>query len=86
MQRYQVYLRPQSVKIIDAYKEKVGTSRSEVIRYLVDSAAQNLVRALAKSGKKTLEGPLDSIIGVIHNKGDETTFGSSSVDQIYLKD
>lgn len=85
MKRYQVYLHPQSVNILDFFEKETDISRSRVIRYVVDAAAENLTNLLVQKKKKTsITGPLDRIVGIIKCK--KTTNWAEKIDEIYLKD
>jgi len=84
MKRYQLYLNPQSVQVIDAFESEVKLSRSGIIRLAVDALARNLITALP--AEKAPAGALDSLIGIITPSGRHSTNIAAQVDDIYLSD
>jgi hypothetical protein len=85
MKRYQVYLNPQSVDVIDTLTKGTGLTRSDVIRSSLDIMADNLVKITNAKKDKQIKGEgLSNLIGVI--KGDKTTNIAERVDEIYGKD
>jgi len=84
MKRYQVYLNPQSVKVIDAVEREIKLSRSGIIRLAVDALARNLITALP--AEKAPAGALDSLIGIIASSGRQSTNTATHVDDIYFSD
>jgi len=86
MKRYQVYLNPQSVGIIDLFQKETDISRSKIIRFTVDALAENLAKLLVKKERVTIKGPLDQIIGIIKPKVEEVTNLAEKIDQIYRSD
>lgn len=83
MQRYQVYLNPQSIELIDALEQEGILSRSHIIRLAIDSVAQNLAQLALP--KKKVTGALDDLIGLINLKTKPTNI-SEKIDDIYLTD
>lgn len=86
MKRYQVYLNPNSVSILDELEKFTSISRSKLIREAVDRLAQNLSKVLVHKGitsdKKML---FDSLIGAINTKSKQTNFALKD-DRLYLND
>lgn len=84
MKRYQVYLNQISVSIIDDYEKLTKMSRSKVIRYLVDSASEQLITLIRRKepGKKYL---LDQLSGFIDLKTDKKLDLVSSIDDVLLQ-
>lgn len=84
MKRYQVYLNQISVSIIDDYEKLAKMSRSKVIRYLVDSASEQLITLIKRKepGKKYL---MDSLAGFIDLKTDKKIDLVSDIDQVLLQ-
>lgn len=85
MKRYQVYLNPQSVEIIDNFASEVDLGRAKIIRDAIDRLAANLSKVLVKE-KVALDGPLDELVGIIKLKGNKKTRMAENIDEIYLKD
>lgn len=86
MKRYQVYLNPHSVSVLDEFKEQSNISRSQLIRLTIDQMANNLAKIFAAA--KTPPGNkyiLDSLVGAIKVKGRKTNF-AQNIDEIYLTD
>ena len=87
MKRYQVYLNPHSVSILDDFEGISDISRSKLIRRVVDNVAEELIKIFAerkRSGKK--EYLLDKLSGFVDLKTDKKTNFSQHVDEIYFTD
>lgn len=84
MKRYQVYLNQISVSVIDDYEKLTKMSRSKVIRYLVDSASEQLITLIRrkKPGGKYL---MDQLSGFIDLKTDKKLDLVSSIDDVLLQ-
>lgn len=84
MKRYQVYLNQISVSVIDDYEKLTKMSRSKVIRYLVDSASEQLITLIKgkEPGKKYL---MDQLSGFIDLKTDKKLDLVSSIDNVLLQ-
>lgn len=66
MKRYQVYLNPHSVSIIDDLGKNIDISRSKLIQMVVDSVAQNLAKVLSATKTPPKDNYiLDSLVGTI---------------------
>lgn len=85
MKRYQVYLNPQSVEVIDNFAAKTDLGRAKIIRDAIDRLAANMSKVLVQK-KVVLEGPLDELVGIIKMKGRKKTNIAENIDEIYLKD
>lgn len=85
--RYQLYLNPNSVSILDEYSEQTDISRSQLIQMAIDQVAQNL-RKVFVSTKTPVKNSylLDSLIGAIKLEGNKQTNFASNIDKIYLHD
>lgn len=83
--RYQVYLNPHSVGILDEAAELSGFSRSQFIREAIDAAASRFGNLLAtiRSPKTADYSWLDEMTGVLKVEGKETVNISERVDDIY---
>ena len=84
MKRYQVYLNQISVSVIDDYEKLTKMSRSKVIRYLVDSASEQLITLIRRKepGKKYL---MDSLAGFIDLKTNKKMDLVSNIDEVLLQ-
>ena len=84
MKRYQIYLDPQSVAIIDDVARDIGTSRSHIIRDVVDRVAREYKKILtAKTAYASRNNPLLKMAGFA--KGLPSNL-SQNIDEIYFKD
>lgn len=82
MKRYQVYLNPHSVSILDEFGGISDISRSKLIRRVVDNVAEELIKIFAerkRSGKK--EYLLDKLAGFVDLKTDKKINFSQHVDE-----
>lgn len=86
MKRYQVYLDPATVSILDDFEESSRLSRSQLIRLSIDRLAENLSKVfLVNEVKPSRKYVLDSLSGVIKTGSRETNFAQRR-DRCYLKD
>lgn len=87
MKRYQVYLNPSSVSVLDDFEKYANIARSKLIREAIDRLAQNLSRIFAANNvqphKKLI---LDSLVGFIKIKSKNQTNYALKDDHNYLKD
>jgi len=87
MKRYQVYLNPKSVSILDEFEKYSSISRSKLIREAIDRLAQNLSKVFVDkevvSNKQTV---LDSLIGIITDQKLKETNYAVNDDSKYLND
>lgn len=87
--RYQVYLDPNSVAIIDDYAEIVSLDRSQLIREAVDRLSYNLSILLKNKGeKKVKSNSLLALNGLIssNTQNSKVTNYATEDDSKYLKD
>lgn len=84
MKRYQLYLNPNSVSIIDRFEDLTNISRSKVIRYLVDSASENLT-LLIKRKEPRKKYLMDSLAGFIDLKTNKKLDLISTIDEVILQ-
>ena len=87
MKRYQLYLNPQSVSVLDDIGDTVDITRSKLIQVVIDGIANNLAkifRATQTPPKNTYV--MDSLVGFIKIKGNKKTNFAKNVDEIYLND
>ena len=85
MKRYQVYLNPQSIEIIDRFAAQTHLGRTGVVRDAIDRLAVNLSKILAQE-QHSIAGPLDDLVGIIAMSGRKKTRIAKNIDEIYLKD
>lgn len=87
MKRYQVYLNPHSVSILDDFESYTNISRSKLIREAIDRLAQNLSRVFVGKDESPREKTaLDSLVGFIDIKGQKQTNYALRDDNTYLRD
>ncbi len=87
MKRYQLYLNPQSVSVLDDIGDTVDISRSKIIQMVLDGIASNfakIFRVTQTPPKKTYI--LDSLVGFVKIKGNKKTNFAQNIDEIYLSD
>lgn len=84
MQRYQIYLKPQTVDILTDLAKDLDMSRSQIIRDVIDRMAKEYEK-LIKAGEtlRMKNNPLLKMAGFA--KGPKRDI-SRNVDDIYLKD
>lgn len=84
MQRYQVYLNPNSVEVLDELAKLTNFSRSQIIRDVIDKMAQKYEKILETNKKKRLKNnPLLKMAGFAKGPSKNISF---NVNDIYLKD
>lgn len=84
MQRYQIYLEPQSVSVLDEMAKLTNFSRSQIIRDVIDKMASKYEKIIESNRKKRLRNnPLLKMAGFA--KGPSRDI-SHHVNDIYLKD
>ena len=87
MNRYQVYLNPQSVATIDEVAKISSLTRSRVIQEAVDAVANrfgNLLATIVPSKSSRYEW-LDELVGSARVKGKKKVSLSTEVDDIYYR-
>lgn len=87
MKRYQVYLNPGSVAILDDFEKISDISRSKLIREAIDRYVNQLVKVFAKRNDSPPKLTyLDQLEGAIDLKTSKPTNYALDDDEIYLKD
>lgn len=87
MNRYQVYLNPHSVAILDDFENISDISRSKLIRGAIDRLADQLAKIFAvRTDRLPKLTHLDKLVGSIHLKTKKATQYAHSIDDIYLTD
>ena len=86
MKRYQVYLNPHSVAILDDVQKFTDISKSKIIRESIDRLAQNISKVFASQKTPPKTYILDSLVGSISVKGKKKTNYAEHVDDIYTLD
>lgn len=87
MKRYQLYLNPHSVGVLDEASELSIFSRSEIIRQAIDAVSArfgNLLAAFIPPRSRDYS-VWDEVIGSIDVKGEKTVRLSENVDEIYAR-
>lgn len=87
MKRYQVYLNPHSVSILDDFEKYTDISRSKLIREAIDRLAHNLSHVFVSKNEEPQDALiLDSLIGYITCNGRKQTNYAMRDDSDYLKE
>lgn len=87
MKRYQLYLNPHSVSILDDLGKNIDLRRSRILQVIIDSIASNFARILAATKTPPKDTyVLDSLVGAIKLGGKKKTNFAQDIDEIYLKD
>lgn len=86
MKRYQIYLNPHSVSILDELGKNIEMSRSKILQAVVDSVAQNMAKVLASTNTPQDKYIFDSLVGAVKLSGNKKTNFAHNIDEIYLKD
>lgn len=87
MKRYQVYLNPSSVSILDDFAKPINVSRSKLIQMAIDAVANNLTKVFISTNTLPTDTYiLDSLVGSIKIKGKRKTNFAQNIDEIYLSD
>ena len=84
MKRYQVYLNPYSISILDDLEEAIDISRSKQLRLVVDRVAEVLGSILrAKEASQTKEEfLLDDLAGFVDLKTDKKIDFTKDIDDV----
>lgn len=83
MKRYQVYLNPNSVAVIDDFEEISDISRSKIIRRAIDAVAEQLIAIVAAKRAQSKVSAFDKMAGIIKDELPGPTNYSQRVDEIY---
>jgi len=87
MKRYQVYLNPHSVSILDDFAKPISVSRSKLIQMAIDAVVNNLTKVFIATNTPPKDTYiLDSLVGAIKIKGKKKTNFAQNIDEIYLND
>lgn len=84
MSRYQVYLNPQSVAVVDEWAGSLDLTRSHIIRDVLDRVVGEYLKArTAIQSYSVKHHPLLEMSGIIHGASRNL---SEDVDKIYFGD
>lgn len=84
MNRYQIYLKPESVGVLDNLAKLTNLSRSQIIRDVIDKMAKEYEKVLTKTQASRMKNnPLLKMAGFAKGPGKDI---SHNVNAIYLKD
>jgi len=88
MNRYQIYLDPQSVAVFDEVDKLIDISRSQIIRQVVDRVAQALLDIIAVRKKSAVlhYSALDKLVGCLKLKTKKKTNFALDDDSFYFND
>lgn len=87
MTRYQVYLNPKSVAVLDAVARQLAVSRSTIIRDVVDRVGGEFAKLLAGSrAARRKSNPLLKMAGMIKGPLPHGRSLAENIDEIYLHD
>ena len=87
MKRYQVYLNPHSVSILDDLGKQTDISRSKLIQGAIDRFADQVAKIFSKTEDQPSNYThFDKLVGAIHLKTKKPTNFAVDVDEIYLQD
>ena len=87
MKRYQVYLNPHSVSILDDFEKLSNIPRSKLIREALDRWANQLVKVFSKREDQPAKYVhFDKVVGAIRLKTKKPTNFALDEDEIYLQD
>ena len=85
MRRYQIYLDPNSVSILDDFGKVTNISRSKIVSEAIDRLADNIIKIFTvnkiASNKKY---NFDKLIGIVNLKGKGQTNYAQKSDLDYL--
>ena len=87
MKRYQLYLNPASVHILDEVTQVIPLTRSELIRAAIDGAASRVGNLLAAIKPPTSRDYswIDALTGTLVVKGRKKVKISEDIDEIYYR-
>lgn len=87
MKRYQVYLNPYSVSILDDLGTQTDISRSKLIQGVIDRFADQVAKVFSKRETRPFNYTyFDKLVGAIHLKTKKPTNFALNIDEIYLQD
>ena len=84
MNRYQIYIKPKTINILDEVAKIIKTSRSQIIRDVTDRTAKEFEKILVGTkGSKMQNNPLIKMAGFAKGAKKDTF---QNIRQIYLAD
>ena len=84
MKRYQIYLRPNTVKTLEAVAGELEFNRSELIRDVLDRVTNELSKVVTAAGQiRVSNHPLMKLAGIGTSHTEKV---SKNIDEIYLYD
>lgn len=85
MKRYQLYLNPYAVSVLDETGETIEMSRSKLIQRIVDRLAEEIgdIVIVKKTSRKKQYSVLDKYAGFIDTGSKKKSNYSQTVDEIY---
>jgi len=87
MKRYQVYLNPHSVSILDDLVTRTDISRSKLIQGVIDRFADQVAKIFSRTENQPSNYThFDKLVGAIRLKTKKPTNFAMDVDEIYLQD
>lgn len=87
MKRYQVYLNPHSISILDEFGKHTNISRSKLLQIIIDQITQNLAKIFWATKTPPKDTYIfDSLVGIIKLPGNKKTNLARNIDEIYLSD
>lgn len=86
MKRYQVYLNPNSVAVLDNFEGISNISRSSVIRQIIDKVSDQLIRVAMPRKSTKKYSVLEQMAGFVDLKTNKKTNFAQNVDEIYFTD
>lgn len=83
MDRYQVYLDPQSVAVLDDFGEAINVSRSKILRSVVNHLAEEFAKLLAPTKKSSQHYRyFDKLVGCLSLRNKSKTNLVEAVDEV----
>lgn len=83
MNRYQIYIKPRTIDVLDDVAKIINISRSQLIRDVTDRAAKEFEKLIVKSQKMRVKNnPLLKMAGFAKGAGKD----SQDIHQVYLAD
>lgn len=87
MKRYQLYLNPHSISILDDFQKISSISRSKLIREALDRWVNQLVKVFSKRDDQPARYThFDKLVGAIKLKTNKPTNFALEKDETYLED
>ena len=85
MKRYQLYLNPHSVSVLDTASETIEIVRSKIIQNVVDRVSREIIdiALVKKTSRKKQYAVLDKYEGFIDEGSKKKQNYSQTVDEIY---